>query len=212
MPVSLPDDDLEREGGTLAMPQAPGLDWLLLTKRPENWALAPEDVRPLVWLGTSVSDQKTADEWAPRLLAAKGFRRRFLSVEPLVGPVDLSRWLKPVLHTNGGDHLQHPDPRIPNEGGRWEWPISWVIVGGESGSKARPLNVAWVRDIVKQCAEAGVKCFVKQLGAQPVDTRTIRGVSMAPRVDDVPMDLADPKGGDIGEWPEYVRVREVPGD
>jgi protein gp37 len=126
----------------------PGLDWLLLTKRPENWRLIPEDVRPLVWLGTSVSDQETADEWVPRLLQAEGFRYRFLSVEPLLGSVDLCRWLMP-FHDH--DPMLRPTPRL-----------DWVIVGGESGSKARPCNVEWVRSIVSQCREAGVPAFVKQ--------------------------------------------------
>ncbi|QRK08093.1 DUF5131 family protein [Archangium violaceum] len=171
-----------------------GLDWLLLTKRPENWRLVPEDVRPLVWLGTSTSDQKTADEWVPRLLKAEGFRLRFLSVEPLVGPVDLG-----LLGT------------APAAWGYGYRPISdllnWVIVGGESGPKARPCNVEWVRDIVRQCREAGVPCFVKQLGAYPTDLaeppgyvqKTLRRCS-----------LSDPKGGDMSEWPEDLRVREFP--
>lgn len=205
-----------------------GLDWLLLTKRPENWELVPEDVRPLVWLGTSVSDQETADVMVPRLLQSKGFRLRFLSVEPLVGRVDLTRYLKPTLHTNGGEQLQHPDPRIPSEGGRWEWGVSWVIVGGESGSKARPCHVESVRDVVSQCRDAGVPCFVKQLGEVPVlrepavgedlfipdrewpqgtlfgNHRGVDGLNgRVPR-------LNDKKGGDMAEWPEDLRVREVP--
>jgi len=54
------------------------LDWLLLTKRPERWRLIPEDVRRMIWIGTSVSDQATADVWVPRLLEAPGFRMRFV--------------------------------------------------------------------------------------------------------------------------------------
>lgn len=121
-----------------------GLDWLLLTKRPENWALVPEDIRPLVWLGTSISDQKTADEYVPRLLSASGhgFRYLFLSAEPLVGPIDLRPWLLPRSQLYAT--------------------ATWVICGGESGRKARPCNVEWIRSIVTQCREARVPCFVKQ--------------------------------------------------
>ncbi|QRK06031.1 DUF5131 family protein [Archangium violaceum] len=175
MPLPLVDDDLEREGGTLAIPPTPGLDWLLLTKRPENWRLVPEDTRPFCWLGTSISDQKTADEWAWRLCQAQGFRLRFLSIEPLTGFVDL--WAFRSL-------------------------INWVIVGGESGPKARPCDVEWVRDIVRQCRKAGVPCFVKQLGAI---TRWDLDAPMPPNGL-----LTDRKGGDMSEWPEDLRVREFP--
>jgi protein gp37 len=171
----------------------PGLDWLLLTKRPENWRLVPEDVRPLVWLGTSVSDQKTADEWAPRLLEAAGFRVRFLSVEPLLGPVDLTRWFHRGHHPSwdGNSAVEPAPPRI-----------DWVIAGGESGPRARPCNVEWVRSIVQQCREARVACFVKQFGADP---REAYG-----RIWSTSMPFKDPKGGDWNEWPEDLRVREFP--
>jgi protein gp37 len=164
----------------------PGLDWLLLTKRPENWRWIPEDVRPLVWLGTSVSDQETADEWAPRLFDAMEFRYRFLSVEPLLGPIDTRNWL----------YHRERDRRL----------ISWVIVGGESGSKARPCNVEWIRDIVRQCREAGTACFVKQLGARPM-----REDGLEPKRDgEYGWVIKHPKGGDWAEWPEDLRVRDFP--
>ncbi len=180
-----------------------GLDWLLLTKRPENWAIVPADVRPLVWLGTSISDQETADEWVPRLLDAPDVRLRFLSVEPLTGPVDLWAFLTSPLREQSVAALGSP----PMPG------IDWVIVGGESGPKARPCRVEWVRDIVRQCREAGVPCFVKQLGARVIDTPP------GPRslVDAAVQQsggwrrlLEDSHGGDMAEWPEDLRVREVP--
>jgi protein gp37 len=214
-----------------------GLDWLLLTKRPENWRLVPEDVRPLVWLGTSISDQKTADEWVARLLDSQGFRMRFLSVEPLTGPVTLrgllmdSRIPEPARCACGHGH---GFTRCPNTGGVSErchyggcpcpgfrkalgtrTGIHWVIVGGESGPKARPCNVEWVRSVVRQCRDAGVPCFVKQLGARAVDERDgLVGASL-----EVPQEapalvcrrLLSPKGGDMAEWPEDLRVRELPG-
>jgi protein gp37 len=189
---------------------APGLDWLLLTKRPENWALVPEHIRPLVWLGTSISDQRTADEWVPRLLAAEGFRYRFLSVEPLVGPVDLTRLLRVCPAC---DHVGPVGAGFVNccpDGGAARR-IDWVIVGGESGSKARPCNVEWVRSIVRQCREAGVPCFVKQLGAEPsVAANEAAGMRRRGTPGAWRLALNDPKGGDWAEWPEDLRVREFP--
>jgi protein gp37 len=101
-----------------------------------------------VWLGVSVEDQQRADERIPRLCNTPA-AVRFLSVEPLLGPVEL-RFL----------HL-----------------IQWVIVGGESGHGARPCNVAWVRSIVRQCKAAGVSCFVKQLGSRRFDSFYRAGVA-----------------------------------
>jgi protein gp37 len=168
-----------------------GLDWLLLTKRPERWELVPEDVRPLVWLGTSVSDQATAEEWVPRLLAARGFAKRFVSAEPLVGPVNLSR-------------LQ--DDELGATWNALEMGLDWVIVGGESGHAARPFDIGWARLLVAECAVAGVSCFVKQLGAHAVDSISHFG---DPSGDTLLYD--DRKGGDPSEWPADLRVREFPG-
>jgi protein gp37 len=196
-----------------------GLDWLLLTKRPEEWRRIPEDVRPLVWLGTSISDQATADEWAPRLLAAEGCRYRFLSVEPLVGPVDLRTiwrhggFLKPLA----GERIASSSsgPVVAQSFGT---KIDWVICGGESGPKARSCNVEWIRSIVRQCREAGVPCHVKQLGAVPATSIEPTGNfrtspdtgkrQLEMRTTTLP--LTDPKGGDWDEWPEDLRVREFP--
>ena len=169
--------------------QRAGLDWLLLTKRPERWDLIPADVRPLVWLGTSISDQATTREWVPRLLAAEGFRRRFLSVEPLVGAVDLSAFI-------GGAYVGLPGDEVHEN---YNFGLDWVIVGGESGSHARPCDVAWIRSLVAQCRAAGVPCFVKQLGARPVRAPGMK-----------PLSLKHAKGGDPAEWPEDLRVREMP--
>lgn len=136
-----------------------GLDWLLLTKRPENWSLVPEDVRPLVWLGTSVSDQKTADGLVPRLLQAQGFRYRFLSVEPLVGPVDISAWLM----SSDGFAATPSGPLHRDDGGVG---VDWVIVGGESGPNARSCRPEWVRSLRDQCESVGAPFFFKQWGGR----------------------------------------------
>jgi protein gp37 len=125
----------------------PDLTWQLLTKRPENVPrLAPArwlaDWPEHVWLGTSVEDQIRADIRVPRLLRVPGVTVRFLSVEPLLGPVDLTPW----IHD-----------------------IDWVIVGGESGPHHRPMDLDHARSIRDQCASAGVAFFFKQVGGRTHD-------------------------------------------
>lgn len=142
--------------------------------------LAPGPFRN-IWLGTSCENQAAADERIPHLLATPA-AVRFLSCEPLLGEVDLEQWLPSGTKTfdTSGDLMPAVD---------------WVIVGGESGPGARPLNPSWVKDIVNQCRAASVACFVKQLGANVID---FAGA------------IKDTKGGDPSEWPEDLRVREFP--
>lgn len=104
-----------------------------------------------IMLGVSVEDQKTADERIPILLQAPA-ALRFVSVEPMLGPVDLRR-LDPWddFHT---DALDTPDPSCK---------IGWVICGCESGPRARPMRPDWARSLRDQCAEAGVPFFLKQM-------------------------------------------------
>jgi protein gp37 len=90
---------------------------------------------PNVWLGVSVEDQQRAEERIPYLLKTPAVVR-FLSVEPMLGPMDLSPWL--------------------SDG------IGWVIIGCESGPGARPMKESWAATIIEQCARAGVPCFYKQ--------------------------------------------------
>jgi len=143
-----------------------GLDWLLLTKRPENilrmvppsWLASWPDH---VWIGTTVESQASAEQRIPELLKVPA-RVRFLSMEPLLEAVSLEGALS-VYDRNG----EPSGPRCNPDGSP---AISWVIVGGESGSGARPFDLAWARSIVRQCREAGVPVFVKQLGARPVDS------------------------------------------
>lgn len=177
-----------------------GLDWLLLTKRPENWRLVPEDVRPLVWLGTSASDQETLDSACERLVATAGFRLTFLSLEPLVGPVDLSEWLPSpdgFYDTPEGPVHRNDWPHCPFPG--------WIILGGESGPKARPCREEWVAKAVEQIEEAwGVTAFVKQMGS--VWASEHRATTTNDKGEVVP----DHKGGDPKNWPEHLRYREFP--
>lgn len=161
---------------------------------------------PNVHLGTSIEDQPRADERILQLLACPA-AVRFLSVEPLLGPVDLTH----IRTSLGGESfttrscLQATDglnkgKETPGRDKR----VDWIIVGGESGPNARQCNVAWIRDIVQQCKEAGVACFVKQLGSWPVwDEHDIWAGFKDRR-------LQHSKGGNWDEWPQDLRVREFP--
>lgn len=157
------------------------------------------------WLGISVEDQAAADKRIPVLLTIPA-KVRFLSVEPMLGPVDFKRHLTGSIPFKPG-YLPTPYKRI-----------DWVIFGGESGPGARACNVEWVRDGVRQCREAVVACFVKQLGANVIDNNTI-GADTFPqsqcwpdgtKTDHINVSLRDRKGGDWSEWPEDLIVREFP--
>ena len=192
-----------------------------------NWPL------PNVWLGVSAEDQRRADERIPDLLATPA-AVRFVSAEPLLGPIDFTRVgsLETISRAVPAPlaREQHGRPRrgdgsicnaqidaignagssilffqTPDHMGGFtaisprEWPrIDWIIVGGESGPNARPMQVPWARSIVQQCKASGVACFVKQLGADPIWE------------DGAFLNLAHRKGADMAEWPDDLRVREVP--
>jgi protein gp37 len=166
------------------------------------WPRHPLCPRQNVWLGTSISDQKTADEWIPRLLKNRDLAPvLFLSCEPLLGPIDLSRWM------SGLDVSRDEDGRdLGSASGGSD--IDWVIVGGESGHDARPCDTSWVRSIVRQCRDASVPCFVKQMGSNPKST--LGGQHTATGTKQFSFNITDKKGGDIAEWPEDLRVREFP--
>lgn len=82
--------------------------------------------------------------------------------------------------------------------------LDWIIVGGESGHGAREFDLAWARSTIEQCETAGIACFVKQLGARPVER------AIAPGHPSRPLDLHHSKGSDMDEWPRNLRVREFP--
>jgi protein gp37 len=129
--------------------RTPNLDWLLLTKRPHLVSrLAPWSDWPLnVWLGATVENQKLAAKRLP-FLAEIPAKTRFLSCEPLLGPVDLSEWRDA---------------------------IDWVIAGGESGPRARPSDPEWFRSLVAQCKRLRIPFHFKQWGEwAPVTARTPR--------------------------------------
>jgi protein gp37 len=153
----------------------PSLDWLLLTKRPENLlAMLPHswthfEPMPNVWLGTSVEDQRAADERIPLLLQTPA-AVRFLSAEPLLGPVELFDTSEGALRgvaviRSGGQ--SHDGPSGPSEWFDDSYSgIDWVIAGGESGPNYRPLDLDWARSLRDQCTSAGVSYFFKQIGGR----------------------------------------------
>lgn len=152
---------------------------------------------PNVWLGTSVEDQETVRARVDDLLACPVARAagqgggRFLSAEPLLGPLDLGNCLC-TTYSEGGLTL-----------GQY---IDWVIVGGESGADARACSVRWIESIVDQCRDTSVPVFVKQLGKfcfGQWDHEDNDGHGCTLR-------MKDPKGGDPSAWPDHLRVREVP--
>lgn len=119
-----------------------------LTETPPSWPL------PNVWLGTSVENQEAAYriDWLVKTPAAV----RFLSCEPLLGPLDLDRWL-------WDDNTGYSAAQTPYEP---SGNLHWIITGGESGPDHRPLDLDWVRSIRDQCNTVGVAFFHKQNGGR----------------------------------------------
>jgi protein gp37 len=198
----------------------PYLDWLLLTKRPQNITPTLERLRAAglvasnhfpwdnVWLGTTVEDQDAADARIPELLKVPA-KVRFLSCEPLLGEVDLR---SPAWNgrANGLESVGIPRHLAADVAGTFA-PldgIHWVIVGGESGGEARPFDLAWARSLVRQCRDAGTACFVKQLGSDPHAWKPSHEYPSDGAT--LPLRLRDRKGGDPAEWPEDLRVRDFP--
>jgi protein gp37 len=116
----------------------------------------PNNPPPGIWLGVSVEDQQRANERIPLLLETPA-AKRFLSCEPLLGPVDLTNLCSPDANTHGWSAIWKG-----NAIGR-AW-IDWVIVGGESGPNARPMHPDWARSLRDQCQAEGVPYFFKQWG------------------------------------------------
>lgn len=190
--------------------QCPQHLFLVLTKRPEEMAVftsvyfgpgedSPRGRIPFfnLWLGVSAEDQATLDERVPHLLRCPA-AIRFLSCEPLLGPVD-------ALDVRFG----YPD---------------WIIIGGESGPGARPCNVEWIRDLLAQAKAAGVPAFVKQLGARITVANDSSsewprdgdewiypaGMDVGYQGERITIRLSDPKAGDMSAWPEDLRRRDWP--
>lgn len=179
----------------------------------EPWPL------PNVHLGGSAANQARFDLHAPRVLGVNA-AVNWMSLEPLIGPIDVSsglktRWrcakcgyrtdragqCKGYCYDASGESCDAVP--CPGCGKVHYWTgsmagLDWVVVGGESGPGARPCHVEWIRSIVEQCKGTRTRVFVKQLGAHVIDRSGNR------------FRLVDPKGGNMDEWPEDLRVREYP--
>jgi len=200
--------------------ETPNLDWLLLTKRPQNAAKMIEASRravlsagvdsrhvmwpwPNVWVGTTVENQEEADRRIPHLLAVPA-AKRFLSCEPLLGPISL-RWLPSDYKSRQarGESVGEYDVAKG---------LDWVIAGGESGPGARPAHPTWFRSLRDQCQTAGVAFHFKQWGEHaPTDAATDGGDTR-----EVMVRVGKKASGrllDDREWNEFpaqVEVGETP--
>lgn len=129
---------------------------------------APGHPAPLenVWLGVSAEDQRRADERVPDLLATPA-AVRFVSAEPLLGPIDFTPWITPAAVHHHPDNVPSPhlDAFVSALRRQLAPRLDWLIVGGESGPGARPMHPSWARSIRDQCSAAGVAFHFKQHGA-----------------------------------------------
>jgi protein gp37 len=161
---------------------------------PERWRdqepIPMDTVLPNVHLGVSCENQATADERIPWLLKTPA-AVRFLSCEPLLDAVDLSPYL---------GELPEDDDGAPYPGR-----IDQVIIGGESGPRARRCRVEWIKSLIDQCQATGTACFIKQMGAYSVRTDHQAGHPVDKRIY-----WQDRKGGDPDEWPRNYRIRQYP--
>lgn len=181
----VPFRSIERVFLSMAQPHI----YLALTKRPERmleFIRWEEDRRhdrfdnlwPNVWGLVSIENQETADERIPELLRAP-FTVRGVSAEPMLGPVDFTTWMSKTE-----DDEEWADVLYGAYGRRS--PISWIIIGCESGPNRRPMKIEWAVDLVQQCQAAQVPVFVKAL------------------------DIGGKVSKDPKEWPIDLRVREFP--
>jgi protein gp37 len=240
---SVTDETIERVFAVMAL--APRHTFQILTKRPDRmlaWSLknstggrifhvaqqidpkgvgASSGVWPLpnVWLGVSTENQEAADERIPLLLQTPA-AVRFLSCEPLLGPIELKNCGTTPYFSDRGCL---PDGRGTS--------VDWVIVGGESGRHARPCDVEWITDIVAQCDFAGVPVFVKQMGRwiaadafgefkRPAERWLFAdgrvwvpgtiGVHNYKRPKDAVAFSLGSHGDEMDAWPEELRIRQFP--
>lgn len=169
------------------------LDWLVLTKRPQNiQAMVPKwwasSWPANVWIGTSIENQKTADERIGHLQAVPSLIR-WLSIEPALELIDFTYWID-----------------LDRSEGRNGKFIEWAVIGGESGPSARKCAVEWIRGMKQQLQAAGVPVYVKQLGAYPVTNET--DPTRTPDIHQITVNSR--KGEQPKDWPADLQVRELP--
>lgn len=196
----------QQNGSRLTAEMIPNVPEHLVPK----WPLAN------VWKGVSVEDERAARDRVPALLQTQA-TIRFVSCEPLLEHISLDMI--------GGEH-----PAEPGIGGAWnalsgEWWPAWgdpakeyreritggprldlVIIGGESGRRARPFNLEWARSLIQQCRNHRVAPFLKQVGSNAWQG------SLPNEEPEYRFLTRDLKGGDPTEWPNDIRVREFPAD
>jgi protein gp37 len=178
--------------------------WAVSKANPNRIPGAPDDAEQRVWnatwplsnvhLGVSVENQKWADIRIKALMQTPA-AIRFLSCEPLIGPVRLTRaHAYCPTHDFPGGFCSSPCPDLilPD----------WVIIGGESGPGARPFDPQWAADLIDDARLAGAAPFVKQLGSAWARDFTVAGMTVAAH--------GDTKGGNPDYWPAHLRVREYP--
>lgn len=196
------------------------LDWLLLTKLPQNiLKLWPWGIQPpkQVWIGTSVESEEYTKR-IPYILEIKA-TVRFVSYEPALGPVKWARWISGNCTTCGEPCREYHETTSIHFPCGFERTrgIDWLIVGGESGHAARPMNVEWIKEVIDAGMAFNIPVFVKQFGAMPYHSDE-RFAAVSKHVDNGvlwrPLELIQlrsKKGGDMDEWPAWARVREFPG-
>ncbi|MFN6559982.1 MAG: DUF5131 family protein [Nostoc sp. ChiSLP01] len=188
----------------------------VLTKRPEraiayfqrhNLAQSIKDASDLVckpelplknvWFGITCENQAMADKRIPLLLETPA-AVKWLSVEPILENIDLKfgSWDVDV------DDDTTRSIYVPNENNL----VDWVVLGGESGKNARSCHIVWVRSLVRQCQDASIPVFVKQLGSKPLH---IQYIEREPK-HKYRYKISGNKGGKIQEFPEDLQIREFP--
>lgn len=192
----------KRASEYLRQTTAPGRIWFHVGQIGHLQGLPPSQIdaamarlgQPLsnVWLGTSAEDQRRFDERWPFLRDAPA-AVRFLSIEPQIERVDMCEAFGMWWNQTTGQWVLEDGVIRPD----------LVICGGESGPGAREFHISWGESLLRQCRGAGIRFFMKQVGARPVGLHA-NGVNITS------LSLKSRKGGDWAEWPEQLRVRELP--
>lgn len=198
--------------------KCPNLDFLLVTKRVPKarefmeWHFNSDRPFQNVWFIATTENQARFDERVPELLKIPAVVHG-VSYEPALGPIDFAPWLtrNRWAQVQMGAPLTVPVSAAPGVRG-----LDWIIVGGESNQgerKARPFDLAWARSAIAQGRTAKAAVFVKQLGANVIDTTgtpTHWTPNAPPMPDRIQRHTFTGKGHDPAEWPEDLRVQEWP--